>query len=78
MISSITRDTIPEETFGNNMGSLGRRPSWFIQSVPNRRPSVQRQQTISSALMQQSSPSNSDSDSSTVDDEDVECLMKIL
>lgn len=71
--SSITRDTIPEESLGN----LGGRPSWFMQSLPNRRPSFQRQQTLGTALMQQSSPSDTSTDSNA-EDEDVECLMKAL
>lgn len=83
-ISSITRDTIPEEAFGNNnynTDSLGRRSSWFAHQslLNNRRPSLQRQQTLGVASMQQSSPSNTDTDdSSAVEDEDVEFLMKAL
>ncbi|XP_064215970.1 sodium/hydrogen exchanger 3 isoform X2 [Tribolium castaneum] len=69
---SITRDTIPEETFGTSH----RRQSWFTQSRQSSRPSISKQQTIGSALMGNvSSPSPTTSDDSSVD-EDIECLMK--
>lgn len=70
-IRSITRDTIPEETY--NTSSL-RRPSWFSQSTTSkRRPSLQKQQTVGVSLMDYaSSPSPSESSA----DEDIECLMK--
>ncbi|CAH0546992.1 unnamed protein product [Brassicogethes aeneus] len=68
---SITRDTIPEETYSTS--SL-RRPSWLTQSR-QRRPSFSRQQTVG-LIGNVSSPSLSDSSESSVD-EDVECLMKV-
>ncbi|XP_018572204.1 sodium/hydrogen exchanger 3 [Anoplophora glabripennis] len=71
---SISRDTIPEESFGTS--SL-RRPSWLTQSN-QRRFSIPRQHTLGASLMDNvSSPSPTPSGSSGEDeDEDVECLMK--
>ncbi|XP_063919689.1 sodium/hydrogen exchanger 3 isoform X1 [Zophobas morio] len=70
---SITRDTIPEESFGSSL----RRPSWFTQSRLTPRPSVSKQKTLGSTIIGNvSSPSTSSSDENNSADEDVECLMK--
>lgn len=64
---SITRDTIPEE----NLGSTSRRSSWLPRSV-----AVKRQLTKEPALVYSPSPSSTEDEASTADDEDIEFLMK--
>ncbi|XP_017782247.1 PREDICTED: uncharacterized protein LOC108566708 [Nicrophorus vespilloides] len=67
---SITRDTIPEENYGNGGA---RRPSWLPPVRQTPRLQVRRQQTLGPALISAASSATSDDSS---ENEDMDCLMK--